>query len=127
MWLDPYSIEISVPNGRRYQAFTRLALDEYFSTYARGYAGNTFLPFRERRDVLLRTMYPEDEMIFSGQEREGFIAFAPLASDVEEFELRIEDLVLRFDYRNQPVEKIDIADPFTREVYLAKHRPAEGP
>lgn len=127
VWLDPYSIEITVPNGRHYQAFTRLALDEYFSTYALGYAGNTFLPFRERRDVLLRTMYPEDEMIFSGQERAGFIAFAPLASDVEDFELRVEGLVLRFDYRNQPVETIDIAYPFNREVYLAKHRRAEGP
>ena len=72
-------------------------------------------------------MYPEDEMIFSGQERAGFIVFAPLASDVEEFKLRVEGLVLRFDYRNQPVETIDIAYPFNREVYLAKHRRAEGP
>ena len=125
MWLNPYAIEIATSNGRRYQAFTRLALDEYFAPYAIGYAGNTFLPFRERRDLLLRTLYPEDEMIFSGQEREGFVAFAPLAHDVEAFEVRVAEMVLRFDYRDQPVETIDIAYPFTREVYLAKHRRAE--
>lgn len=125
VWLNPYAIEIATSNGRHYQAFTRLALDEYFAPYAIGYAGNTFLPFRERRDVLLRTLYPEDEMIFSGQEREGFVAFAPLAHDVEAFEVRIAEMVLRFDYRDQPVETIDIAYPFTREVYLAKHRRAE--
>ena len=125
--LDPYAIEITVPNGRRYQAFTRLALDDYFATYAIGFAGNTFLPFRERRDVLLRTLYPEDEMVFSGQEKEGFIAFAPLANDVESFDVRIKEMVLRFDYRDQPVEIVDINYPFTREVYLAKHRRVEGP
>ena len=34
-------------------------------------------------------------------------------------------MVLRFDYRDQPVETIDITYPFTREVYLAKQRRAE--
>ena len=125
--LDPSSIEITVPNGRRYESYTRLALDEYYSTYAIGYAGNTFLPFRERRDLILRTLYPADEMVFSGQEKEGFIAFAPLASDVEAFDVWIEGMVLRFDYRDQPVETIDITYSFTREVYLAKHRRVERP
>ena len=76
--------------------------------------------FRERRDLLKRTLYPEDEMIFSGQEREGYIVFYPLDFDVEDFEIHIRDMVLRFDYRNRPVETIDIAYPFTREVYLAR-------
>ena len=66
-------------------------------------------------------------MVFSGQEKEGFIAFAPLASDVKAFDVRIEEVVLRFDYRDQPVEMIDITYSFTREVYLAKHRRVERP
>ena len=35
------------------------------------------------------------------------------------------EIVLRFDYRDQPVETVDIAYPFTREVYLAKQRRAD--
>ncbi|HIG54465.1 MAG TPA: hypothetical protein EYG11_22735 [Candidatus Latescibacteria bacterium] len=124
--LDPLSIEITVANGRHYESYSRLALDEYFSIYAIGYAGNTFLPYRERRDVILRTLYPADEMVFSGQETQGFIAFAPLASDVEVFDVRIKGVVLRFDYRDQPVETVDITYSFKREVYLAKERRAEG-
>ncbi len=127
VWLDPYAIEIVAPNGRRYQAFSRLAMFEYFASYALGYAGNTYLPFRQRRDVLLRTMYPEDVMVFSGQEQEGYLAFAPLADDVDEFEVRIKGVVLRFDYRDQPQETIDIRYPFTRDVYLAKHPRTEEP
>lgn len=125
--LDPHAIEITVANGRHYKAYSRLALDEYYAPYALGYAGNTFLPFRERRDLILRTLYPVDEMVFSGQEKEGFIVFAPLDSDVEAFAIRIKGMVLRFDYRDQPVETIDITYSFTREVYLAKHRRVEGP
>ena len=65
-------------------------------------------------------------MVFSGQETQGFIAFAPLASDVEVFDVRIKGVVLRFDYRDQPVETVDIIYSFTREIYLAKERRAEG-
>jgi hypothetical protein len=125
--LDPYSIEIVAPNGRKYASFSRLAMADYFSTYAIGFAGNTYLPFRARKDVLLRTMYPEDVMVFSGQEQEGYVTFAPLAADVDKFEVRISGLVLRFDYRDQPVETIDIRYPFERQVYLAKHRREEAP
>lgn len=126
VWLNPYTIEIVAPNGRRYPTFNQSSLNEYFSIYAIGYAGNTFMPYRERRDVLLRTLYPSDEMIFSGQEREGFIVLAPLHYDVEEFEIVIKNMVLRFDYKNQPLETIDISYRFGRDVYLAQKRRTEG-
>jgi hypothetical protein len=50
-----------------------------------------------------------------------------LADDVDEFEVRIKGVVLRFDYRDQPQETIDIRYPFTRDVYLAKHPRTEEP
>ena len=127
VWLDPYAIQIVAPNGRQYPAYSRLALDDYYASYALGYAGNTYNAFRERRDLLRRTMYPEDEMVFSGQEKEGYVVFAPLADDVESFQVVISDLVLRFDYRDEPVEVIDVRYPFTREVYLAKHVRSPAP
>ncbi len=124
--LDPHSIEIVAPNGRRYQSYTKLALEEYYATYAVGYAGNTYLSFRKRRDLLIASLYPTEVMVFSGQEQEGFIALDRLADDVEDFEVRISGMVLRFDYRDQPVETVDIRYPFTREVYLARHRRVEA-
>jgi hypothetical protein len=124
--LDPQGIELVAPNGRRYKSHSRLALEEYFASYAVGYAGNPYMDFRARRDLLLRTLYPSNEMVFSGQEQEGFITMDPLADDVEEFEVHISDMVLRFDYRDQPVETIDLSYPFKRDVYLAKQRRIEA-
>lgn len=118
--IDPYEMQIVAANGRRYQAISRLALDDYFATYAIGYAGNTYRDFRERRDLLLRNMYAEDVLVFSGQENEGYVVFAPLADDVEDFQVKLPDFVFRFDYREEPVEMIDISYPFSREVYVAK-------
>jgi hypothetical protein len=63
-------------------------------------------------------------MIFSGQEMEGFVVFPALDNDVEDFEVRIENMALRFDYRNEPVETVDIPYQFTREVSYAPERPA---
>ena len=46
---------------------------------------------------------------------------------VEEWTVRIEKMVLRFDYRNEPVETVDILYRFSREVYPAqKPRSEEG-
>ena len=118
--LYPYSTEITAPNGRRYQAFSQAALAEYYAPYAVGYAGNTFHPSRERLDALNRTLYPEEEMVFSGQETEGNLVFYTLDHDVEDFTVQIKGMVLRFDYRGQPIETIDITYRFTRDVYLAR-------
>jgi len=61
-------------------------------------------------------------MIFSGQENEGYVVFANLDNDVEEFTVWIENMALRFDYKGEPVDTVDINYPFEREVYYAKHR-----
>jgi hypothetical protein len=54
--------------------------------------------------------------IFSGQELEGYILFRPLHTDVSKMVVTVKDLAIRFDYRGEPVEAVDIAFRFEREV-----------
>ncbi len=124
--IDPADISISAPNGRRYQALSFSALVEYYWPYAVAYAGNSREGFVERRDLLRRTLF-NDEMIFSGQEKTGYVVFPPLDRDVAEFTVRIEDMALRFDYKGEPLEETDIPYRFRREVYSARQPRLEQP
>ena len=121
--LDPSTMELTAPNGRRYKTLTLSALTEYYWPYAIAYAGNTHRSFKERESIMRKTLFTDD-VIFSGQEREGFVVFPALDHDVEDFEVRIDKMALRFDYRNQPLETVDIPYHFTREVSYAPEPPA---
>ena len=57
-----------------------------------------------------------DEQIFSAQESEGYIVFEPLASDVDQLTVHIDDVVVRFDYKGDPVETTDVEMFFQREI-----------
>ena len=123
--VDPAGIYLAAANGRRYPALSLSALVEYYWPYAVAYTGRSYQYFQERRDLLRRSLF-RNEMIFSGQERDGYLVFPPLDSDVEEFTIWFADIALRFDYRDEPVETLDVPYRFQREVYLARQpRPAE--
>jgi hypothetical protein len=123
VYLDPKKIYITTTNGRKYYALTRDQLSIYYRRYARGGAGgetpgipgNAFSVWKERDGILRRTMYP-DEQIFSAQENDGFIVFEPLAPDVEVLTVNIDGVVVRFDYKGDPVETADVLMRFRREV-----------
>ena len=119
--IDPAKVSLISDNGREYWALSGLQLTNSFRAYIQGYGGNEYGRFRERQDLLSRTMFPK-EMIFSGQEQEGYLVFPQLDRDVEEFTLWIRDMVLRFDFRDAPVEMVDIPYEFQREVYYARTR-----
>lgn len=113
--IDPMQIALYADNGREYWSLDILQLTNYYRAYAQGYRGNEYGRFRERQDLLNRTMFPK-EIIFSGQELEGFLVFRSLHSDVSDLTLTIHGAVTRFDYRDEPVEKVDISYRFGREV-----------
>jgi len=47
--------------------------------------------------------------------------------DIEEFTVWIRGIGLRYDYRDEPIESVDIPYTFQREVYYARHpRSEEG-
>lgn len=117
--LNPANIELVAPNGRHYPSLSLLSLTEYYWPYAVAYGGNSRKNFKERRDVLQRTMFTDD-MIFSGQEQEGYLVFPQLDRDVETFTLWVRDMGLRFDFRDAAVETVNIPYEFQREVYYAR-------
>jgi hypothetical protein len=117
--IDPANIAIVAANGRRYQALSLAALVEYYLPYAVAYAGNSRANVTGRRDLLRKTLY-DASFVFSGQEKEGYLVFPALDRDTAEFEVRIDEMTLRFDYKGEPVDKVDIPYRFHREVYMAR-------
>jgi hypothetical protein len=122
--VKPANITISAPNGRRYDTLSLWTLVEYYRPYAVAYGGNARRSLAERSDLMRRTLFPLEQKIFSGQEKEGYVVFPILDPDVEAFTVWIRDVALRFDFRGDPVEEIDLPYRFQREVYYASQRRA---
>ena len=113
--IDPATIELRASNEREYWTLNLTQLDTYFRAYVTGYTGNEYARYRERMDLLRRSLYKNEE-VFSGQEKEGFIGFPPLHADVRGVEVVVHDVVLRFDYRSEPVETVSITYDFKRDT-----------
>ena len=123
VYLDPKKVYITTPNGRKYYALRFEQLSIYYRRYVGsgvggnepGAPGNAMFTLKEREGILRRTMFP-DEDVFSAQENQGYIVFKPLAPDVEELTVHIPDVVVRFDYKGDPIEDVDVAMHFEREI-----------
>ena len=113
--IDPSKIVVKAGNKREYWSLNFEQLDTYYRAYAIGYRGNEYARYQERRDLLRRTMLKNEE-IFSGQEAEGFVIFPALHPDVSDIEVQVLDVVLRFDFRNEPVETTNISYNFIRDI-----------
>ena len=122
--VDPDAIELASATSsyRRYAALKLPELLEYYYAHIQGYAGNAFLRFKERQDILVRTLY-SGEMLFSGQETSRFVVFPKLPPDVVEFTVHLRRIALRFNYRDEPVEEMGLAFHFRREVYKGYQPP----
>ena len=113
--IDPAKIVLRAQNNREYWSLNLQQLDTYYRAYAIGYRGNEYARYQARVDLLRRTMFKNEE-IFSGQEVEGFVVFEALHPDVSQIEVVVQDCVLRFDYRNEPIEDVDIPYSFVRDI-----------
>ena len=123
VYLDPKKVYITTSNGRKYYALRREQLSIYYRRYVGsgsggnepGMSGNALEVLKERDSILRRTMFP-DEDVFSAQENEGYIVFKPLAPDVDGLTIHIPDVVVRFDYKGDPIEDVDVEMHFEREI-----------
>lgn len=115
MKIDPARIALRTPQGREYWSLNRDQLDSYFRTHVIGYQGNEYSRYQERRDLLRRTLYPNEE-IFAGQEKDGFVVFPLLHPHVRRVDAVVADVVLRFDYRGEPVEARTLTFQFERDI-----------
>ncbi len=114
--LRPNEMCISSQNGRILFPLTFEFLKEYYAPYNVGWMGVGTKEYKERTDLLKRTLFPEHEFIFSGQERMGYVVFSSLPDDVVEIQALVNDLAVRFDAWDKPVETIDLNYRFGREV-----------
>jgi len=121
--IDPTRIVLTSTSKRTYEPLTFLEISEYYRAHALAWAGNYYARLRQREDLLRRNMYT-DEMIFSGQENEGYLVFPLMPPDVTELTLRVNDVAVRFDYANEPVETVDLTYKFQREVIKGFQPPA---
>ena len=120
VFINPDALTITSSNERIYNVLDQGLLEDHFSPYLRAYAGIQRRQFEDITDQLKRTVYPPD-MVFSGQEATGYIVFPVLHKDVESFIVNVTDMAVRFDYKGEPVETIDLEFKLEREIYLALH------
>jgi hypothetical protein len=115
MRVDPIKALIIADNGREYRPLSLLELEEYYAAYVVGYAGNKYARYQVRTDILRKSLYYGD-VIFSGQEEEGFVAFPRFHEGVKRIRFRLEDVMLRFDVWDEPIETMDVEYLFQREI-----------
>lgn len=120
MLVDPMNVVIVAANGREYRTLSLLELEQYYYPYARGYAGVEYARFEARKDILKQTLYKREDIVFSGQEKEGYIVFSELDHDVRDIAVHLNDIILRFNVMNEPIEMVDVAFQFQRDLYKAK-------
>jgi hypothetical protein len=113
--IEPARVQLVAGNGRQYWSLKAEQLDNYYRIYAIGYRGNEYGRYKARLDLLTRSLFRNGE-IFSGQESEGYLVFRTLHPDVKQIEVVIHEAVLRFDYRGEPVETVDISYRFRRDI-----------
>jgi hypothetical protein len=122
--IDPARIVLRTANGREYWSLGRAQLETYLRAYAIGYRGNAYRQYQELLDILGRTLARNTE-VFSGQEAVGLVVFPRLHDDVTVLSAQILEAVLRFDYRNEPLETTRLEFAFQRQ--MGRLHPSKGP
>lgn len=117
---DPLKIVLSSGNGRDYYPWGKYDVEEYFRRFAPAYNGIGYRRYAERRDMIERAVFPNDEFVFSGQETEGYVLFPVIHSDVEQVDFRIPEMGIRFNFRDEPTETLDLTFRFNRELLKVK-------
>ena len=128
IFIDPTALVLTTSNNRVYNALDR---DSSKITSARicglmPAAIGCNSPRIHRTCSTARLVYPPI-MSFRPREEEGYIVFPVLHKDVSNFTVNVPDMAVRFDYKGDPVETIDLAFKFQREIYHALHPRAETP
>ncbi len=113
--LDPLNASVTTANNRTYGSLSYANLYEYYQAYFQGRTGRARAEFRTRTDLLKRTMY-RAALVFSGMDGEGYLVFPLLHDDVRRIVVHIEDVALRFNYADLPVETVDLSFSFERDM-----------
>ena len=113
--VDPARMFLLTDDGQELRPMELEQLQAYYRAYVTGYEGNAYGRYQERIDVLRRTMYKNEEL-FRGQQKTGYVVFPTLPAHISDVSVVVEEVVLRFDARGEPVETVGIAFPFRRDI-----------
>lgn len=119
---DVLATSIEADNQRIYYPWGQYDFEEYFRRFPRAYNGLGYMRYRERQSQLKRTLYPDDAFCFSGQELSGYIVFEDVHTDVREIIFKIPRFGLRYDFRNEPLETVDLSFRFERDLLKVSRR-----
>ena len=118
---DPLMVTVESANGRRYYPWGGYDVEEYFRRFPIAFNGLGWVRYDARKDIYSRTKYPDDEFCFSGQEVEGYVVFSKIHDDVSEIAVEIPEFGLRYNFRNEPIETIDLHFRFKRDIKKVKN------
>ena len=118
---DPLTVTIESANGRRYYPWGSYDVEEYFRRFPLAFNGLGRMRYKERTAIYNQAKYPDDEFCFSGQVVEGYVVFSKIHDDVAEIVFVISELGLRYDFRNEPIETIDLRFRFKRDLKKVKN------
>lgn len=122
--LDALQVTATTANNRTYEAMSYSQLEEYYQAYWQGRIGQGRTDYEARTDLLKRTLFGR-QLVFSAQEKQGYLVFPALNDDVRKVQVHLGHIVLRFDYADQPVEQLDLTYSFERDVFRGKQPPPE--
>lgn len=78
--------------------------------------GNEDYRYNMRMSLVRSHTYPSGEKILRGEQYGGFVAFPPLADAVHQVTLHMDDLILKFNAYDKPLESVDLAFGFQRQI-----------
>ena len=118
---DPLMVTVESANGRLYYPWGSYDVEEYFRRFPLAFNGLGYLRYNERRGLYNLAKYPDDEFCFSGQEVEGYVIFSKIHTDVAEIAVEIPEFGLRYNFRDEPIETIDLHFRFKRDIKKVKN------
>jgi hypothetical protein len=95
--------------------------EEYYRA-RRGAGGNEEDWYRQRMAIVERAVCRRNPL-FKGQKQRSKVVFGPLAPQVRQVELELQEFVTGFDAHDSPIKKIDLEFPFVVQVSV---QPAAG-
>ena len=93
----------------------------YFRRFPLAFNGLGWVRYDARKDLYSNTKYPDDDFCFSGQEVEGYVVFSKIHDDVSEIAVEIPEFGLRYNFRNEPIETINLRFRFKRDIKKVKN------
>ena len=118
---DPLMVTVESANGRIYYPWGGYDVEEYFRRFPLAFNGLGWVRYDARKDLYSNAKYPDDEFCFSGQEVSGYVVFSKIHDDVAEIAVEIPEFGLRYNFRNEPIETIDLSFRFKRDLKKVKN------